>query len=111
MESKGKTYNTFEDDVLRQIKGYDVIYLVETHLSESVPLPSDKYNIFYFIRLLDANAKINTGGISIMIKDAISKVVMVLKSRHSNYKCVNVTELTIICIKTCAYVLRIYRLY
>ena len=95
----------------RQIKGYDVPYLVETHVSESVPPPSDKYNIFYFIRLLDANPKINTGGIIIMIKDAISNGVMVLKSRNSNYKCVNVTLLTIICIKTCTYILRIYHLY
>ena len=58
MKSKRKTFNKFEDDVLRHIKGFDAIYLVEAHFSESVPPPSDKYNIYHFISLMILSLKL-----------------------------------------------------
>ena len=91
---KTKTFNKFEDnDFLRQIKGYDVIGLVETHLRDSTPPPLNKYKIYHYHRLQDANAKRNFGGITILVKDAISKRVTVLKSRNSNYQWVKFDKL------------------
>ena len=86
---KTKTFNKFEYDAfLRQIKGYYVIGLVETHLQDSILSPINKYKIYHYHRLQDVNAKRNFGGITILNKDAISKGVTVLKSRNSNYQLV-----------------------
>ena len=91
---KTKTFNKFEDnDFLRQIKGFDVIGLVETHLRDSIPSPLNKYKIYHYHRLQDVNAKRNFGGITILVKDAISKGVIVLKSRNSNYQWVKFDKL------------------
>ena len=84
---KTKAFNKFEDEnFVCLIKSYDVIGLVETHLRESIPSPLANYKIHHYHRLQDANAKRNFGGITILVKNAISKGVTLLKSENSNYQ-------------------------
>ena len=84
---KTKSYNQFEDDrFLRQIKGYDVMGLVESHLTDSLPSPLNKYKTYHNHTVQEAKSKRSFGGIIILVKNAICKGVSVLKPGNSNYQ-------------------------
>jgi len=75
---KSKLINKFEDtSFINNIKCYDIIGLVETHLVESLPAPLNNYNIHHTYRKHDihhtyrkqnAKTKCNFGRISVLIK-------------------------------------------
>ena len=65
---KSKLINKFEDtSFINNIKCYDIIGLVETHLVESLPAPLNNYNIHHTYRK-SAKTKRNFGRISVLIK-------------------------------------------
>ena len=71
-----KLKNKFEDtSFINNIKCYDIIGLVETHLVESLPAPLKNYNIHHTYRKQNVKTKRNFGGISVLIK----KTIVVLK--------------------------------
>ena len=73
---KSKLINKFEDtSFINNIKCYDIIGLVETHLVESLPAPLKNYNIHHTYRKQNVKTKRNFGGISVLIK----KTIVVLK--------------------------------
>jgi hypothetical protein len=62
---KSKLINKFEDtSFINNIKCYDIIGLVETHLVESLPAPLNNYNIHHTYRKQNAKTKRNFGGTS-----------------------------------------------
>jgi hypothetical protein len=64
-----KLKNKFEDtSFINNIKCYDIIGLVETHLVESLPAPLKNYNIHHTYRKQNVKTKRNFGGISVLIK-------------------------------------------
>ena len=83
---KSKLINKFEDkSFINNIKCYDIIGLVETHLVESLPPPLKNYKIHHTYRTQNVKAKRNFGGISILIKKSVSNGVKIFESKNSNF--------------------------
>ena len=80
-----KLKNKFEDtSFINNIKCYDIIGLVETHLVESLPAPLKNYNIHHTYRKQNVKTKRNFGGISVLIKKNNSGV-KVYENTNSNF--------------------------
>ena len=64
---KSKLINKFEDtSFINNIKCYNIIGLVETHLVESLPAPLENYDIHHTYRKQNVKTKRNFGRISVL---------------------------------------------
>ena len=83
---KSKLINKFNDkSFLNNIKHFDIIGLVETHLVESLPSPLANFNIYHFYRSQNAKARRNFGGISLLIRKSIKDGITIFDNKNSSF--------------------------
>ena len=73
-----------DDNFTNIVKNNDILALVETHLGNDDYLNLDGFTVKHFKRLKHKNARKASGGISVFIKNTISKGVQFLDTRNKN---------------------------